>query len=1408
MSLAALVWVSTTITAAVPNEYVANYAIKADRDKILGLLVEIDAASKIGDQIAQSKFIELNASFSAVLPKFPQEYAFKVVYQQCISLSQALTTYTNTDYLNKLGSFMTNCYKPFSEILTKINSKYTVIAKAKASPQGGPVPLVVTLDARASIDPSNDTIPDKNYYRYYRDADGQDKTIGVGSVVTPTFTAAGNYQVHLTVRSSNATTKGIFDGDVTISVDATPKTANIVVYANGQKITNDGKAKLSIQEAERGVVFDGSATVPMWGRQIISHSRSLTDKEWFKFTKDWDGKPGVIRVVMPWQGEYKLLLTTKDNEGNEVSVEWYYLIVSDPVAIIKQVPENGTTSTTFAFDSSPSYSIISSLKLYTWDVFDEKGSKIDTFQGLSIKQNFKKPGIYTVKLTVQDQLGQTNIDTRQVFVESSDPIPQFTTKSSNTRKDPSEFVFDASVSSDIDRTNGFDKLSYEWFLWDASKAKLVSTENNNEKVRVQFDAVGTHTIKLVVKDDFGKIAEIEKNVEVKSTLRPEIFAAPIATPRGNPVNFVVKSNVPIVNYIWDFGDGDIRTVQSDRITHVYKTAGVFKVILKVSGADDMSNEVSKTVFIWEKDYPVGWFVVLDKTSNILTQNAECVQMVGGNELVAPAYQVERYRDITIDPSISVNTKGQKNNLLFYFQPKNGEIYKSTVFSYKFNELGCSYVDMTVEDTAIAKDDKVRIRFRVVNALPTLDNLILEFPQYGNEVGVWFEETNVKDIFSETFDPLIVKVQATNPIDPDGFISYFKWFYTYKDDPTRYLEAKITPGNIPYAYFSLPRIPGEFVFNVVIYDNDDGEQSNLDIIGNGPVVFFPPDTARPDIPLVTLRSSQTMVEIGDEVQFDVITKILSDRPDFIQERTIQYDFDGDGIRDMTTKSDRVKYIYTKPNEFGYKPRAAVLYRWYKWISNGGTIVVKDGLKPMLLSDSFDKFAIFRDVSIGNITNKSICLSIKDCSSQSWWYLLTSGVAFSFMYPEYNKYYISLDVTDVNANMASKKWGLTLTTWEKVDDFHMLSIPKTSISSQWTEIFVGKNLNNSILFYVLYDFSRGTCYVDTDISVDSDGDGNKEWDRDFMCNELYLKVYEPTFIKTQWKIYYTDANNTLITSNFTVSFLDFEAELNDQTMEVYKQLDTLITSLPIVNTGTAQNFRTLLIQLRDGLVDQTATKSNLVAVKDYQTTNAIQLDPTQQSILDSVFAKLSDKSVVAALQGNEYQKAKAEILSILPTNLSVDVGALFNEFETVISDDINNSQQDKRKAKLQDIMDLIKKNTAVAWQEVKTQQIDPLDVDTIILPNMCIIMKFYNIASALCPNNDIQVVDAQSIPSANAGGTTRRKILLRVVWIGAGIFVILIIAFAIRAKIRQANEEEDDMVPEAPIVTTPGPTPKTS
>ncbi|MBU0626969.1 hypothetical protein KKG31_00185 [Patescibacteria group bacterium] len=65
--------------------------------------------------------------------------------------------------------------------------------------------------------------------------------------------------------------------------------------------------------------------------------------------------------------------------------------------------------------------------------------------------------------------------------------------------------------------------------------------------------------------------------------------------------------------------------------------------------------------------------------------------------------------------------------------------------------------------------------------------------------------------------------------------------------------------------------------------------------------------------MTLRADQATVEVGDEVTFDVISKIISDRPDFVKERTIYYDFDGDGEWDLITKKDRVTHVYDTPSE---------------------------------------------------------------------------------------------------------------------------------------------------------------------------------------------------------------------------------------------------------------------------------------------------------------------------------------------------------------------------------------------------------------------------------------------------------------------------------------------------------------
>ncbi len=80
---------------------------------------------------------------------------------------------------------------------------------------------------------------------------------------------------------------------------------------------------------------------------------------------------------------------------------------------------------------------------------------------------------------------------------------------------------------------------------------------------------------------------------------------------------------------------------------------------------------------------------------------------------------------------------------------------------------------------------------------------------------------------------------------------------------------------------------------------------------------------------------------------------------------------------------------------------------------------------------------------------------------------------------------------------------------------------------------------------------------------------------------------------------------------------------------------------------------MVGLRDGLIDQVDTKSNVVSVKDFYETYDVKLTEEQKTKLEDIFTQLTDKAVAAAVGGNVYDLAKAEILSILPSNLAVDV-----------------------------------------------------------------------------------------------------------------------------------------------------------
>lgn len=1391
--LSFLMFLTWPADAGIPNDYKPNYETSESRDKILWVFVEIDAATKIWKEIPRSKFVDISSNFQKVFPKYPQDYSFKVVYEQCIQLSNDLSNYSSWEYLNKLTSFVNNCQKRLTEIIQKFNTQYTVSAVIKASPVSGNAPHTVTLDARWSTDPSNETIPSENYYRYYRDINWQDQTIGKWLVLSHTFSQPWNYLVHLTVRSSNKQTKNIFDGEATVSIDVSPKTANISIYANGQKFKKDKLIKVGTQEAKKWIIFDATSTLPMWWRQIISHIRNISSKDGFKFYRENEWKPGLIRVSLPSYGEYWIQLTTIDNESNKVT-EKYTLSVADPIAIIKESPEEWNTSTTFSFDANTSYSVVSNIRLYRREIFDQNWEKIDTYQWRTISQTFKKPGSYTIKLTVEDDLGQTNSDSVQIYVDSTTPIAQFIITPFDNSKNPSKYILDAAASSDLDVQNWADELFYERYFPEWSQAKIVDTQNNNQKITVTFDTIWKHMVRLLVKDKYGKVWEMKKEIDVLSNLRPEIIIKPQANYIGSDILFVVKSNKKILGYVRDLWDQNIQTIQEDRIKHKYERAWVYEVKLKVLWEQWEENEIYTTVFIWEKNYPIAWYKVLDNQSIILRQNETCSYVSGNNTIKVPAYQIDRQEEINIDPTISQNTKWDNEKLNYYFQPKDDDIVKQSPYKKKFDELWCTFVDLTVDDTIVSKQSKTRIWFKVVNSLPKLDNIILFFPQYGNEVWIWFQQNNIKDTFTEQYDPLIVKATAQNPIDLDSQISYFKRYYYDKNNPWNLLEVKITPGDISYAFFSVPRIAWEYMFGVTIYDIDGGFQTSEDIIWNGPIVFFPPDSSKPDVPIVTLKTTQSSIKVWDEITFEVISRILSDRADFIKDRTIYYDFDWDWTRDKITKDDKVTYAYTKVSpETWYRPRAAVAYRGYKWVANWQNIIVRQWLKPMLLFESFDKTVIFRDVSMWEIWTKKICMDMKSCKTNED-FVVDTGDYFMFdKYPSYDKYYISMDLTDKYANRANKRRNIEIQSWTSAQPV-LLSIPRISTGDKLDEILVWKNLDNTVLFYVVYDKQKD-CFIDTDIKLDSDGDKIVDNDRDFMCNKLYYKKYEQKYESVNWKIYFQwSSSDDFVAKEFQVSFLDFEANLDTETKKIYDDINLLIWTFNTWSSYSGyDNLKDLLMVLRDWLIDESNTKSNIVSLKDYVNKIDITFTTEQNSILNSIFLKLSDKSVVAAQWWNEYEQSKAEILQIVPESLLSQIDLLFQEFEKSVSDvtDKNNvvSQQDKRKEALQKVIDFIILHTATEWQTPKDDQIDKFDFDNSIKPNICKITQFYSIITKSCPSTteDIKEVPENiTTETVSSGWISRLKLVLRIIWWLIWWFVLLIIIFAIRAKMKQTED----------------------
>ncbi len=1393
----------------VPAYYYANYKFIDDWTQIWDIFRTIQARRDVGFEVDSSMFSDLYIHFANSFPHLTPYY--KTTYEKCLLLADDLRK--KYSYSSMEALMWNSCYKRLQSAASDIHSSYTVHPTYKINPSNWMAPLTVTFDARGSSDPSSETIPRDNFFRYYRDENGVDTPIWEWQVITYTFEEAGKFIVHLVVRSSNVN-DWILDGEQDIEINVTPKAANIVVYANTRRMTKNSPIKIWTSEWEKWVIFDWSATRPRENRKILSHTWTIkNDKSWFSYAESNSWAPSYMKpVILKDNWKYKVTLTTKDNENNTVS-ESFEIYVSDPVSIVRQTPSIWNTSTVMTFDGSASYSIRSRLSSYVREIFDEDWEKIQMDQWKKINKIFMKPWNYLVRLVVtasSDAL--QNEDIKEVFIDSTTPTPQFTVTPTSKRKYPSEFTLDASNSTDIDVVNWVDSLEYDR-RFSTEDYRIVSSEDDNRRIVVQFDDVGKHTIKLKVTDQYWKYSMISKTLDIKSTLRPEIEAIPGAITRWKEMKFKATVNQAdtISTYIWNFGDWTTKDSQyATDVTHVYWQRGVYPVTLTVYDKDwKNSNTVTERVFIWETEFPIAAYRVKNSKWFFIQASEEC--QIEGSDVPHLAYPIDRYASFTINPSISVNTQGNSKWLTYVFEPEslvwsNKATIQSTL-TYKFSQVGCHYVDLAVQDSNIWKQDKTRIWFKVKNARPKVKNVTLTFPQYwDNSAPIGFSNTNSttnQTMFDCTWSSsnITIKVTAVDATDSDWTISRLRFYYYNTDDPSRILDSKETWINNPYVYFSLPRIGWEYKFWVMIYDNDDWMIDTEEYLWSNPSIYLP-SCNDSETPTVTLRASSQNIEIWDTVTFSVVSRIVSSNQDFDTDRTFYYDFTWDGKRDLVTKKDKVDYTFMEAYEGWVKPRAAVEYRWKLWTSdwpNPIVIYVRNGIKPILLYNSIGNTVIFRDLSIWIFQQRQLCFEVNECKLWNTKYqkthivtvtkelenasvwpstVITENDSFLQKYPDYWAHNVSIYLKN-RYWIEVSTWFVVKTSnnsenWRIAPGINMITIPETTFNNTNPEIFLSRVMNNTVLMYINND-TWWECYVDMDTAKDSDWDGKPDNDVDITCNKMAKIVYQPTYDSAIWRIYFTN-NWQLTFKNFYVQFEWYILELDDEKLVIYKDITTLmnwIEDSSIENT----NLKNSLNVLRTNLNDITVVTPTVISINEQIEAWWIKLSQKQKDLLDSILDNLSNPDTVISVWMSEYEISKMEILALVPKNSNIrwEVEESFAEFEEL-------SLPEERVNVLTNLMDNIVSN----WN------LDPGDISSVIQPNFCSIVEYYNLTSYtdicnLNPNDNFK--PAPNVPNASKGWLkTWMKILIFVLvgWLLAMWWIILF--FSIKAKLGSSDEDE--------------------
>ena len=321
---------------------------------------------------------------------------------------------------------------------------------------------------------------------------------------------------------------------------------------------------------------------------------NITFYSWNFLGKDWPGK--VVTAYFYTRGNHTVTLTVTDNNGATNSSSIVVFVENTPPVASTVFPAEVMSLEPVSFDARLSRDNDSTPLNYLWDFGDGTNSSAKY-----VTHVYKRPGNYTVALTVTDDVGAGDTITRTIVVKNRLPeialVVQYR-NSSFTPQTVNSVLFSAGehIAFNLSGTSDPDGSIFSFHV-DFGDGNTADFPADTMEFSHTYSTPGNFTMNLTAADDEQGRSWITLTIHIRpSPLNVVILVSPAEPTTFELVHLTATTSggFGIMNFTWSV-DGSEHYEQN--ITQIFESYGNHYITLTVTDETGQSAVQSRTLIV-------------------------------------------------------------------------------------------------------------------------------------------------------------------------------------------------------------------------------------------------------------------------------------------------------------------------------------------------------------------------------------------------------------------------------------------------------------------------------------------------------------------------------------------------------------------------------------------------------------------------------------------------------------------------------------------------------------------------------------------------------------------------------------------------------------------------------------------